>query len=59
MKNTKGLVGLLAFIGCLWAVVVTTYGAQVKNEAFDGKQTTMLPMTDSSCSSSTSTSGSE
>jgi hypothetical protein len=59
MKNTKGLIGLLAFVGCLWAVVVTTYGAQVKNEAFDGKQTTMLPMQDSSCSSSTSTSGSE
>jgi hypothetical protein len=59
MKNTKGLVGLLAFVGCLWVVVVTTYGAQVQNEAFNGKQTTMLPMQDTSCSSSSSSSGSE
>jgi len=59
MKQTKGLIGLFAFVGCLWAVVVTTYAAQVQNQAFDGKQTTMLPMTDSSCSSSTSTSGGE
>jgi cbb3-type cytochrome oxidase subunit 3 len=59
MKNIKGLAGLLAFVGCLWAVVVTTYGAQVRNEAFDGKQTTMMPLQDSSCSSSSSSSGGE
>lgn len=58
MKMTKGMVGLLAFVGCVWLVALKTYGSQMRNESFDGKQTTMLPMQDSSCSSSTSTSGS-
>jgi len=59
MKNMKGMVGLAVFVICLWAVVVTTYGAQVRDHAL-GKEADAFPMqTPTSCSSSSSSSGVE
>lgn len=60
MKNSKGFIGLAAFVGCLWAVVVTTYAAQVRNGDLTGKEITMIPLqSNASCSSSSSSSSGE
>jgi len=61
VKNTKGLLGVTVFVLGLWAFVVVTYAAQVKQDS--GQMRRLLPMTQTSCSSSssssTSTSGGE
>lgn len=56
MKNTKGLIGLAAFVVSLWAVVVVTYAKQTA----DGDTTMgrVIPMAGASCSSSSSSSSS-
>jgi hypothetical protein len=59
MKNTKALIGLVALVTCLWAAAVTTYATQMKNDHLDGKAVKPLPLTNASCSSSSSSSGNE
>jgi hypothetical protein len=54
MKNKKGLIGIGAFVICLWAVVVCSYAAQVKKSGFSR---ILHPMDNASCSSSGSSSG--
>jgi len=60
MKNIKGMAGLAVFLTFLWAVVVSTYASQVRSNALTGKDADLFPtQTPTSCSSSSSSSGSE
>ena len=54
VKNTKGLLGVTVFVLGLWAFVVVTYAAQVKQDS--GHIGRLMPMTQTSCSSSSSSS---
>lgn len=56
VKNTKGLLGVTVFVLGLWACVVVTYAAQVKQDS--GHIGRLMPMTQTSCSSSSSSSSS-
>jgi len=55
MKSAKGLTALLAFVICLWAVVVVTYASQSKI----GSDIVPLPQQSASCTSSGSSGGAE
>ena len=55
MKSTKGLIGLLAFVICLWVVVVATYASQAKT----GSDIVPFPQQSASCTSSGSSGGAE
>lgn len=44
MKSAKGLMGLLAFVICLWVAVVVTYAAQAKMGGSTGPDGVPVPM---------------
>ena len=52
MKSAKGLTALLAFVICLWVVVVITYASQVKNRGATGSDIVPFPQESASCTSS-------
>lgn len=55
MKNSKGFIGLAAFVLSLWALVVVTYAKQAGSGV---KLDQLRPLQQSSCSSSSSSSSS-
>ena len=57
MKSAKGLIGLLAFAICLWAVVVVTYASQAKSGAATGPGGVPFPQQSTDCSSTSSSHG--
>lgn len=59
MKSAKGLTALLAFVICLWVVVVGTYVPQAKRGEATGPDGVPFPQDNASCSSSSSSSGGE
>lgn len=56
MKKTKSLI---AFVICMWAVVVATYAAQVRNEGEKGLQSHLIKFDLGASCSTTTTSSSE
>jgi hypothetical protein len=52
----KGTIGLLVFIGCIWAVAIFTYGAQVQKGDGNDPSLALQDMQNASCSSSSSSS---
>jgi len=52
MKKSKGLIGLFAFVVCLWVVLVVTYASHTADAGI-----ILLPQQSASCTSSGSSSG--
>lgn len=51
-----GFKSLVAFVICLWAVVVVTYAAQIQNDRKDGLQSHLIKFeAGTSCSTTTTT----
>ena len=49
MRSAKGLTALLAFVICLWVVVVVPYVSQVKRGAATGSDGVPVPMQGEPC----------
>jgi hypothetical protein len=49
MKFAKGLIGLLAFVTCLWVVVVAFYTSQSKNWGATSSDGVPVPMDGAPC----------
>ena len=55
----KGFIGLLAFMFCLWILLVLSYSAQAKNGVMTSPDGLPLPQASASCTSSGSSGGAE